>query len=163
MSGTVVVPTDGAGDPLVTYAYFVSAFPEFANAAVFTPQQIAFWTANAYATLNGFRFGVQLPLAVCLFIAHSIVLSAREIQSATLGQIPGSVQGPLTSKSVGPVSAGYAVTTGIEGSGAYNYTAYGQRLYTMMRAFAAGPKYVPGPSGRGVRGYGIRGYGYGYR
>ncbi|MGI4851703.1 MAG: DUF4054 domain-containing protein [Janthinobacterium lividum] len=159
MSGTVTAPaTDSAGNALVTYASFVLAFPEFGNTTLYPAAQIEFWLSLAYSQLNAFRFGTQLPLAVMLFIAHNIVLSARETQAGTSGQIVGSVQGPMSSKSVGPLSVSYAGTTGIEGGGAWNYTSYGQRLYTMMRAFAAGPKYVPGP-----RAYSFRGYGYGYR
>jgi hypothetical protein len=141
--------------PLVTYASFVAAFPEFSAAATYPESQIDFWIARAYGQLNAFRFSDQLDLAVMLFVAHNVVLSAREAQAGATGQVVGGVQGPVASKSVGPLSVSYSTITAINGAGAWNYTLYGQRLYNMMRAYAAGPKYVP----RTAR-YGC---GYGYR
>lgn len=124
---------------------FVAIFPEFADTTLYPPAQVNFWIAQGMAQMNAFRFGTQLNLAVMLFVAHSIVLSAREIRSGAGGQVVGNVQGPLLSKSIGPISASYSGDTAIEGAGAFNFTSYGQRLYNMMLAYAAGPKYVPGP------------------
>lgn len=142
-AGTIAPATDGAGNLLVTYQSFVTAFPEFGNSALYPASQIEFWLPLAYTSLNAFRFGVQLPLAVMLFTAHNIILSAREVQSASGGKLVGNVQGALLSKSIGPISASYSGNTAIDGAGAYNFTSYGQRLYTLMRAYAAGPKWVP--------------------
>lgn len=127
----------------IVYADFIAAFPEFGNTALYPQTQINFWIPQAYRQLNAFRFGAEIDLAAMLFVAHNIVLSARESKSSAAGQVAGSVTGPMSSKSIGPLSISYSGATSIDGAGAYNYTSYGQRLYNLMRAYAAGPKWVP--------------------
>ncbi len=142
MSGAAPVYPQPAVAP-VQYADFIGVFPEFSDATNYPVAQVTFWLAQAYLALNAFRFGLQLPLAVMLYVAHSITLSAREVQSAAGGKLVGNVQGPLLSKSVGPLSASYSGDTALDGAGAFNFTTYGQRLYSLMKAYAMGPKYVP--------------------
>ncbi len=127
---------------MFAYSDFVSAFPEFSNEAVFTVSTINFWIPQAYGQLNAYRFGVQIDLAAMLFVAHNVVLSAREVATANVGGIPGQVTGPVTSKTVGPVSIAYGGQTSLEKGGAWNGTTYGQRLYKMMKAYGVGPFYV---------------------
>ena len=143
MSGSYPVDVSPAPVPVVDYAYVTTAFPEFANTALYPVAQVNFWITQATASLNAFRFGAQLPLAICLYVGHQIVLSAREVKSGAGGQIVGNIQGPLLSKSIGPISASYSGDTALEGAGAYNFTTYGQRLYSLMKAYATGPKWVP--------------------
>jgi hypothetical protein len=125
---------------------FTAAFPEFTDASDYPVEQIAFWLNTGYQQLNTRRFGIQAGLAVMLFAAHNVVLSARARKATRTGQVPGVVQGALTSKALGGVSAGYADNTSIDGAGAWNLTTYGQRLYQMMRVASAGPTYVRGRS-----------------
>jgi hypothetical protein len=129
----------------IAYADFVSAFPEFSNATTYPTTQINFWIPIGYEQLNAYRFGAQIGLAVMLFVAHNVVLSAREAAAANAGQIVGEVKGPVTAKSVDKVSVSFSSDTAIEGAGAWNFTTYGQRLYRMIKAYSAGPFYVPGP------------------
>lgn len=125
---------------------FVQAFPEFGQAAQYPPGQIAFWLAQAYQQLNSNRFGQQLDLAAMLFTAHNLSLSARAQAAANVGAPPGGVVAPVSSKSVGAVSINYDTdATNAEGAGSWNATQYGQRLYSMMRAFGGGPSYARGP------------------
>lgn len=130
---------------MITYTGFVAAFPEFCNLEVYPEAQINFWIPVAYAELNGRRFGTQIDLAVMLFVAHNVVLSAREAVAARAGQVVGQVQGPVTSKTVSKVSVSFSSDTSIDGAGAWNFTTYGQRLYKMMKAYGAGPFYISGP------------------
>lgn len=146
-----------------TYATFVAAFPEFANATTYPEAGVTFWLSQAYVQLNAWRFGTSLDLAAMLFAAHNIVLGAQAAATAaTASGIVGQASGPLQSKSVGPVSASYdtqAVAT--EGAGIYNATSYGQRLWKMMQVYCVGPAYVPGRRrfGPGCGGiYGLGGF-----
>lgn len=130
----------------IAYADFVAAFPEFTNAQVYPQATINFWIPIAYQQINACRFKDSLDLAAMLFVAHNVALSAQEQGAANSGAPVGTANGPVSAKGVGPVSASYDTgSTAIAGAGAWNYTKYGQRLYMMMKAFAAGPSYVPGP------------------
>lgn len=123
---------------------FVVAFPEFGNATYPTPT-VQFWLTQGYQDLNASRFGQDIDLAVMLFAAHNLVLGARNAAAAaTPSGIVGQASGPLSSKSVGGVSASFdtgAVAT--EGAAIYNSTSYGQRLWSLMMQFGSGPRYAP--------------------
>lgn len=123
---------------------FTAAFPEFSNGTTYPLTQINFWIPQAYNQLNASRFGQTLDLAAMLFVAHNIVLSARDAATVNVGGIPGQATGPVNSKGVGQVHVGYDTPAmEIPGAGAWNATSYGQRLYRMMVA-VSGFDYVPG-------------------
>ncbi len=124
---------------------FVAAFPEFADATAFPPGQFTFWETLGEAQLDAARFGTSYTLAVMLFVAHNLALSA---QAARAGIASVGAVGTVASKSVGPVSKSYDTTlTATAGAGSWNATTYGQRLLAMMKA-RLGPVYIPGPSRR---------------
>lgn len=129
----------------VTYSDFVTAFPEFSDATVYPQAQFDFWEAQAYLQLNAGRFGASLDLAVMLFVAHNLVLSAQAKKSAQSGGgVVTTSSSLVASKAVDKVSVAYdTTTTTIAGAGLWNATVYGQRLYAMIRAFGAGPAYFP--------------------
>lgn len=129
----------------ITRDQFNAAFPEFSNLTVYPAGQFEFWSSQAYLQLNAGRFGSSLDLAVMLFVAHNLVLSAQASKSAARGG--GAVAGTsglVASKAVDKVSVSYDnATATTAGAGLWNATVYGQRLYAMMRAFGAGMLYVP--------------------
>lgn len=126
----------------VTVTSFRTMFPEFTDAAKFPTTQIDAWLVEAPYQLNANRLGRSYDLAVMLFVAHNIVLSARSVSSASGAGIPGQATGPVTSKSVDKVSVSYNTgATTLGRGGAWNATSYGQRLYTLLRACGAGPLY----------------------
>ena len=125
---------------------FTTAFPEFGNNSVYPPGQIGFWITQGYAQLNSIRLGTSLDLAVMLYTAHNMVLSAREAAVANAGGIVGQASGPVSSEGVDKVSVSYDTgAASIADAGAWNLTSYGQRLRSMLRGFAAGPAYMPAP------------------
>src|ERR1700730_7677771 len=122
----------------IAAADFIAAFPEFSNNAIYPISQIDFWIPQAYNQLNADRFGASLDLAAMLFVAHNIVLSARESVTGNVGGVAGQATGPVSSKGVGQVSLGYdTAAMQIPGAGAWNGTSYGQRLYRMMVAVSS--------------------------
>lgn len=126
----------------VTSASFRTMFPEFTDTAKFPDAQINAWLDQAPNQLSASRLGKSYDLAVMLFIAHNIVLSARAVASAAGSGVPGQATGPVSSKSVDKVSVSYDTgATAIGRAGAWNATSYGQRLYTLLRACGAGPLY----------------------
>ena len=133
----------------VTYPEFVAAFPEFADAGKYPKPQIAFWIEQAPINLKASSFGRTWKLAQMLFVAHNTVLGARNAQAGSGSGIAGMASGPMSSKTVGQVSASYDTgATAIDGAGAWNATSYGQRLYTMIKAVGAGPIYRAPPARR---------------
>ncbi|MGY0790955.1 DUF4054 domain-containing protein [Azospirillum argentinense] len=132
----------------VTYQTFITAFPEFSNSTTFPQGQFDFWSAQAYAQLNAKRLGNQLDLAVMLFTAHNLALSAPNVTAAAVGGAPGTITGPLTSKAVGPASASFdAGKVADERAGEWNLTQYGVRLWRLLKAKSLGPVYAAGPRG----------------
>jgi hypothetical protein len=130
--------------PRVTYFTFVATFPEFKDPSTYLQATIDEWIHLAYEQLDPHRFGRVMHLAVKLWVAHQVTLSAREVRAANAGQIVGEVRGPVTGKSVGKASISYSTETSIDGAGYWNSTTYGQRFFAMMRSFGGGPFYVRG-------------------
>jgi hypothetical protein len=130
------------------YALFLSFFPEFSDTTLYPKTMVDAWIPPSVMQMNQYRFGDQYNLAVCLYIAHNVVLSAREYQASHSGKsIVGDTRGPTSSKSIDKVSVSYdSGASSIDGAGAYNATSYGQRLYKLIQSFASGPFYVPGPT-----------------
>ncbi|TXH35299.1 MAG: DUF4054 domain-containing protein [Rhodospirillaceae bacterium] len=133
----------------ITHGEFVAAFPEFADAAKYPKPQVAFWIEQAPTLLNARSFGKSWKLAQMLFVAHNIVLSARNVQAGSGGGIAGMASGPMSSKTVGQVSASYDTgAVALKDAGAWNATSFGQRLYTMIKAVGSGPIYRAPPARR---------------
>lgn len=124
----------------VTPASFRAVFTEFTDATKYPDPAVQFWLDQAGVTLpQSIPLG-QIDLATMLYMAHNLTLG---ILSASGSGGAGSFA-PVSSKSVGPVSKSMdtsAVTS--SGAGIWNGTAYGQRLYAMLRGFVTGGFYRP--------------------
>jgi len=131
----------------VTAQSFVAVYSEFANPVTYPTEAVQFWISQAAITLNLCVFGASADLATMLYVAHNLVLSARNAREAQRGGIVGQATGPVSAKSVGPVSVSYNTgLVAIEGAGIWNGTSYGQQLYKMMQTFGTGPVYAPRPT-----------------
>jgi hypothetical protein len=122
----------------VTSSTLRTAFTEFADTSKYPDATVAWWIARAYRMLRLEVWGDDLDDGVTLYIAHNLVLSAKNVSGAASGNL-GGVSGPISSKSVGGVSASFdthAVT--IEGAADYNLTTYGVQFYRMMMMYGAG-------------------------
>jgi hypothetical protein len=139
----------------VSAASFVQSYPEFSNTTTFPVSSINYWIAIAGLMLtNTVRWGLgsatassppttRLDFATELFVAHNLSLEAQATPSAAAlaaGATPGLTPGILSSKSVGPVSAGYDTSAGINpDDGQWNLTIYGIRFIRLAKASALGP------------------------
>jgi hypothetical protein len=124
----------------VTTASFRAVFPEFADTTKYPDPAVTFWLDQAGVTLPQSVPAGQLDLATMLYIAHNLTLG---ILSASGSGGAGSFA-PVSSKSVGPISKSMdtsAVTS--TGAGVWNGTAYGQRLWALLRGFVTGGFYRP--------------------
>ena len=147
---TIQAPIIVSQDPAVIgawYALLLATFPEFSNTELYPVTMVEAWITPAVEMMNSYRFGDQYNLAVCLYIAHQTVLSAREYLTSSTGkQIVGETRGPVSGKTIDKVSVTYNnQAASVEGAGAYNSTSYGQRLYKLIQTFSSGPFYVAGP------------------
>jgi hypothetical protein len=119
------------------YTAFIAMFPEFTDATKYPVTAYNGWQAQAVLMLNQGRLGKAYPLAVMLYVAHNLKLGMDAARSG------GAVTGPMSSKSVGPVSASYdAAALTFKDAGMWNGSSYGIRLYQIMKAMG-GFMYVP--------------------
>lgn len=128
----------------VTVASFRAAFPVFVQATYPDPQ-VQFWL-DLGAKLVGPRWFTLGDYGVMLFAAHN--LSMDTVLSASAGQAPGQVLGPMTGAHVDKV--GYTRDGGaalLPGAGHWNLSTYGLRFKQMVRMVGAGPVQVGAPSG----------------
>jgi hypothetical protein len=136
---------------VITAASFRVDFPEFGSIVTFPTSVINYYLALAALLLNKSRFGqpsatvsnpptTMYDMATELFVAHFITLERNAMQTTQSGGVPGAVQGPTTSKSVGPVSISFDSQAVIEpDAGHWNLTMYGLRFMSLVNMFGAGP------------------------
>lgn len=127
----------------VTPASFRQDFPEFADITVYPDGSVNYYLNLAGLLLVPARWTTVLDMATELFVAHNLVLEAQAQKAAANGAIPGQNTGPLSGKTVGPITASYDTAAGIEeGAGHWNLTTYGTRFMSLVRLFGAGPVQV---------------------
>lgn len=130
----------------ISYADFLAGFSEFSNVADYPQTSFVFWQQMAYADLNPIRLKTDLDLAAALYIAHNLVLGKRATGAAANSSPVGEASGPVSSKSVGPVSRSFDTgAVAMKMAGPYNLTSYGQRLFQILRGASAGGAYPRPP------------------
>ncbi|MDG9784645.1 DUF4054 domain-containing protein [Metapseudomonas otitidis] len=118
---------------------FRQDFPEFADATKYPDSAVNFWLSIAIKTLPEDRWCDYLNMGLELFVAHNLTLAAQNQAVASVGGAPGQVKGPLSSKAVDKVSAGYdsgAVT--LADGGFFNLTTYGIQFLQLARMVGSG-------------------------
>lgn len=128
---------------MITYDDFVAALPEFSDTA-YAQATVNFWIEQAKAHLNEGRLGKKYDLACIYFVAHHVALSRANERAAASGGAPGQQTGPISSKSIGPVSVSYDTSSvTLNGAGAWNATAYGRKYFQIVRGAMLGGVYAP--------------------
>jgi len=123
----------------VTVASFRTGFPEFASASDYPDGQVMFWLVMAGTMLNPDAWNDFLDVGTMLYIAHHLAIGIKDQKSVAAGGVPGTVNGPQSSKSVDKVSASYDTGSVVyDGGGFWNSTMYGIRFYQMARLAGAG-------------------------
>jgi len=104
-------------------ATFRTNFPEFTDATVYTDGIVNFWLIVATSILNQKRWGALYDLGIQLFVAHNIVIQAKDQAN------PGQAVNLKTSKGVADVSVGMDTnSTTVQDAGNWNLTTYGTRF-----------------------------------
>jgi len=124
-------------------AAFRAAFPEFADTTKYTDAMITFRATMGEALLNEERWGDLLTYGLYLFVAHNLVLDAKDEESAAAGRAPGLMAGVVTGKGVGGVSINYdAGHTQFENAGNFNMTKYGRDFWQLLQIVGMGGQHV---------------------
>lgn len=134
----------------VTPASFRIDLPEFADPEVYTNGSITSLITLAAAFQNPNRWDpLTIDHGAELFVAHYLVLEARNKATANAGGIPGTVEGVRTAKSVDKVAISYdAQSVALEGAAFWNMTTYGIRFFQLTRAYGMGGAQIgAGPAG----------------
>lgn len=119
----------------VTVAQFRADFPEFADTSKYPDASVAFWLNVAVTRLNPTRWADMLDMGTELFIAHQVVLSARNARANT----PGATVAPIASKSVDKVSVSYDTSAvRLDNAGHWAATNYGQQFWQLLQMAGAG-------------------------
>lgn len=127
-------------------------FPEFTDPAKYPESAVKFWLSVAGLMLNADRWGTLLDVGTELFVAHHLVLAARDAASGAAGGTPGGVQGVVASKTVDKVSVSYdSASVSLTDAGFWNMTSYGIRFLQFARMMGAGGMQVgSGSSAPGI-------------
>lgn len=81
-----------------------------------------------------------IDVGVELFVAHNLALEVQAQDAANLSAVPGTVAGPIVSRSANGVSVSYDSSSGVEvGAGHWNMTTYGRRLKRLFNIVGAVP------------------------
>ena len=131
---------------ILSVSQFRELQPAFADSSMYADEGINMYLTIAASMLDPNRWQDWRPLGMALMVAHWLSLDAREAKVAASGGIPGQAGiGILSSKSVGPISAGYDVSAGSEaGAGYWNMTTFGRRYYHMARLVGMGGVQITG-------------------
>lgn len=120
-------------------AKFRNDFPEFADAARYTPTSINFWAGIGEKVVSQDRWGDLYNQGLELFTAHNIVLAAGNKTAAATGAVPGQANGVVSAKKVGDVGINYDNTTALElNAGHWNQTTYGRQYIRLARLLGQG-------------------------
>lgn len=123
----------------VDIAKFRADFPEFADTTAYPDPQVTFYLGLAGKLLNVARWVDLIDYGTELFVAHNLALERQAQTTAAKGGTPGMQQGALSGKTVGPVSATYDTSAGLElDGGHWNLTVYGTRFLRLVRMAGAG-------------------------
>ena len=120
-------------------AKFRTDFPEFADAARYTPTMLTFWSGMGEKLISSDKFGDLYTQAVELFTAHNAVLAAGNKSATETGALPGQAGGVVASKAVGSVNVSYDTAAAMEtNAGHWNQTTYGRQYIRLARLIGQG-------------------------
>jgi uncharacterized protein DUF4054 len=124
---------------LVTVSQFRTDIPAFKSPSDYPDPMITNYLRVASQKLDPLRWGEMTTLGVEWFTAHFLALMRADDRAAAQGGTPGQVNGPITSKSAGPVSISYDTNASIEANGGFwNLTTYGKMFLRYARMAGMG-------------------------
>lgn len=126
---------------MINESDFRQAFPVFADLDVYPTAQFNFWLKFSNKMMNECRWADLYDEGQMLFVAHYLVLYARENEAINNSgaEYAGQVQGIETSKSVDKVSVSLDVSKiTLDDAGHWNLTTYGIQFYQLLSMIGMG-------------------------
>jgi hypothetical protein len=121
----------------ITVAQFRADFPEFTDTTKYPDTMVTFWLTQAGKLLRPDRWVDELDLGTELFVAHQLVIGARNQKNGGSGA--GASIAPISSKTVDKVSVSYDTgSVTMTDAGFWNATNYGQRFWWLLQMAGAG-------------------------
>jgi hypothetical protein len=128
--------------PYVSNDQFRADFPAFKDPEIYQNATLTMYLTAAGNLLPACRWGDLWTIGQELWAAHFILLDKIDEKSVEKGS--GTPAGPLTSKSVGQVSASYAETAMEKDAGHWNMTGFGRRFIRFARLAGMGGSQLTG-------------------
>lgn len=118
---------------------FRQTMPAFASVDDYPSAQFNFYLKLGVKLLPESRWDDLLDDGLTFFVAHYLVLYARDMSFVDIGGIGGKVIGNETAKSIDGVSKSMDVSgVMITDAGHWNQTTFGIQFYQLMRMIGAG-------------------------
>lgn len=118
---------------------FRQTMPAFASVDDYPSTQFNFYLKLGAKLLPESRWDDLLDDGLTFFVAHYLVLYARDTAMVDIGGIGGKVVGNETAKSIDGVSKSMDVSgVMITDAGHWNQTTYGIQFYQLMQMIGAG-------------------------
>jgi hypothetical protein len=116
----------------MTYAEFISYFPEFLDPVKYPRNRVQFWLTYAEQLVSTDRWGTLYLHGISLLTAHSLVIDG----------LHGVMEGIDTSQSADSVSWTAELKSFLQAkAGLYNKTTYGIQYWQLAQLIGAGPLY----------------------
>jgi len=114
-------------------------FPEFADTAKYSTEQIQFWADLAELQVLESVWKRAVDKGRALYVAHEITLAYQNEKTSKIGGVPGTFAGIASSKAVGGANISYdSITSSEKDAGYWNLTTYGKQFIRLSRIFGAG-------------------------
>ena len=118
---------------------FRQTMPAFTSVDDYPSAQFNFYLKLGAKLLPESRWDDLLDDGLTFFVAHYLVLYARDMAMVDIGGIGGKVVGNETAKSIDGVSKSMDVSgVMITDAGHWNQTTYGIQFYQLMQMIGAG-------------------------
>lgn len=123
----------------LTPAQLRTDFPEFADTTKYPDSLVNTWLTVAASLVNASRWMELTNIGIELVTCHHLVMSARDQMAATVGGVPGAIQGPTSAKAVDKVSTSYdTASVMLTDAGFWGLSSYGLRFLSLARMMGAG-------------------------
>lgn len=120
----------------MTVAQFLEIFPEFTSTA---SARITLFLSVAANLINQTQWGALANQGQALLTAHFLTVDSQNQIAASTSLPPGSVNAPITSKSVAGVSVTKEMSAVVmEKAGQFNASNYGIQYWQLAKMMGAG-------------------------
>lgn len=123
----------------MTPASFRQIFGSFSDPGPYPDIILQYFIDMAGTFLSPDRWGTALDIGTGYYVAHHLVLWARDERAVAAGGVGGEVKGVLTARSVDKVSQSWDASSVTDKDATFwNQTSYGLKFWQMAKGMGAG-------------------------